>query len=589
MIKTITILTILLFPHNGITQRNFHIEDVSQADSLYNKGNAEGAIQLYQTILKDQNPSDSVYAMISERIGDIQRSLNLFKEAYQNYIFAIEKQTEAKRLCVLNMKAGSVCGVLEQYDQSVFHFNTSLNLANITSDQLLISQTYNNLGLTFLNLNDFVKAKQYLLKSYQKRLLLDTPPFRMAIILNNLGLVYEKTGLNDSAYLYYKESYKIRTVHQTSDEDIAQSLQNIGYIKQLEGEPDSAYWYYNSAKKLIEGKVFPGLSNKVYGNLMEYFWDRKKYDSVRFYLDKFSAVDKDYYDEVTGKEVINLNTKYRVAQKDKQIDSMGSRLADMIGQRNLLVFGTILLLISSILLFMYLNQRQKSIRNLSQKNEEILHQKINEILRDEELKSINAMLAGQENERKRIAEDLHDRLGSKLAAVKLHFESIAHQADDHSLSKKLSNLIDEAVTDVRAIAHNMLSGVLDKFGLVAALKDLTETINLSDKLSVKFISHGIDDRFSGELELNLYRIIQELLANVLKHSEATEVIIQLNKFDDELVMTVEDNGIGFNVKEVKEGVGLKNIASRVDKIGGRIHIDSGLKNGTSITIEIDLI
>lgn len=575
----------VILPFFGIAASSSTERILHKADSLKAIGEFNQALELYLSLV-DQT-KDSIRAVVHQNLGDIYRRTNQFKEAYENYINAIKLTPDNKTIASLNMKAGSVCGLLEQIEQALFHFNKALKISLEEKDDLLISQSYNNLGLAYLKVLNYQKAKPLLISSYLIRSKLNVSPLKMSFVTTNLGLIYEKLNNVDSANYYYQLSYKLIKSSYAEDYYLAQALQNLGYIKQLKKENDSAYWYYNQARMKIEGELYPGLSQKIYGNLFEYFWSVKAYDSVKLYLDKFAEVEKDLYDEVTGKEILDLNTKYQVSEKNRQIDRMGEENEQIAGQRNLLIAGTLFLLVTFTLLVLYLKQRQNSIRALAAKNEKILHQKINEVLKDEEIKSINAMLEGQETERKRIAEDLHDRLGSKLAAVKLHFESIEELSKNSNTGGKLSVLIDEAVSDVRAIAHNMLSGVLDKFGLVAALNDLTETINLSGKLEVRFISHGIDDRLPGELELNLYRIIQELLANVLKHSKANEVDIQLNKFNDELVVTVEDNGVGFEIDKHKKGVGLKNISSRVNKIGGMLNIDSVPGRGTSVTIEIN--
>ncbi|MEL6562282.1 MAG: tetratricopeptide repeat protein, partial [Bacteroidota bacterium] len=534
----------MIVPFFGIAAGSSTERILSKADSLKSVGEPNQALELYLSLVNQTK--DTTRAYIHQNVGDIYRNTNQFKEAYENYINAIKLTRENKVKASLNMKAGSVCGLLEQIDQALFHFNKALTISLEEEDDLLISQSYNNLGLAYLKILDYQKAKSLLIRSYVIRSKLNVTPFKMSFVSTNLGLIYEKLGDIDSANYYYQLSYKLIKSSKTDDYYLAQALQNLGYIKQLNRENDSAYWYYSEACKKVEGELYPGLSQKIYGNLFEYFWSVKEYDSVKLYLDKFTEVEKDLYDEVTGKEILDLNTRYQVSEKDLQIDQMGEENEQIASQRNLLIAGTFFLIVTFTLLILYLKQRQNSIRALAAQNEKILHQKIDEVLKDEEIKSINAMLEGQENERKRIAEDLHDRLGSKLAAVKLHFESIEELAKNSNTGGKLSVLIDEAVSDVRAIAHNMLSGVLDKFGLVAALNDLAETINSSGKLEVRFISHGIDNRLPGELELNLYRIIQELLANVLKHSKANEVDIQLNKFNDELVVTVEDNGVGFD-------------------------------------------
>lgn len=248
-----------------------------------------------------------------------------------------------------------------------------------------------------------------------------------------------------------------------------------------------------------------------------------------------------------------------------------------------LVMGTLamVLVVLVVILFAFLFQRKLL-------NKQKAFREIETLLQQQEMKSAYAILEAQEQERKRIAEDLHDRLGSRLAAVKLHFHAFKKNEDGNTgFFSKGSELLDGAVDEVREISHNMLSGVLSKFGLVAALEDLCNTLESSKQLSVSLHAHHLDARLDMQIELNIYRIIQELVSNILKHSGATEIIIQLNRYESELIVTVEDNGAGFdNAIQRKRGIGLQNIDSRVQSLKGRWHIDSGKGQGTIVTIEI---
>ncbi|RYD86549.1 MAG: sensor histidine kinase, partial [Sphingobacteriales bacterium] len=231
-----------------------------------------------------------------------------------------------------------------------------------------------------------------------------------------------------------------------------------------------------------------------------------------------------------------------------------------------------------------MRQRQKAIALLAAKNEELNRNRIQELLRDQELVSIHSMLQGQETERKRIAQDLHDRLGSLLATVKLHFQ-MAKTDEQRELA---SSLMDEACQEVRQIAHNMVSGVLMKFGLVAALNDLSNAITSSGKVHMQTIAHGLNSRLPGNSEIEIYRIVQELVSNALKHAGAKEITVLLNKTGPTLNLIVEDDGKGFMPAKAKNkgGMGLKGVQSRVQQLQGELSIDSSPGRGTTVLIEI---
>lgn len=248
-----------------------------------------------------------------------------------------------------------------------------------------------------------------------------------------------------------------------------------------------------------------------------------------------------------------------------------------------------LLVIISILFFVILKFRKEK------REKEIVTQKNIELLKKQELKSIKAMIDGQEKERKRIAQDLHDRLGSMLSMVKLHYKSVEDSLDklkqeNKNQYEKASMLLDEACDAVREIAHEMISGVLTKFGLTAALEELKETIESSNTLEVELITYGLDDRLENKMEMEVYGIIQELIHNVIKHAKAKELSIQLLKKEEKLQVIVEDDGIGFDIfnTDQNDGMGLKSVYSRVDDLFGEIAIDSGKGKGTTITIQIPL-
>ena len=201
------------------------------------------------------------------------------------------------------------------------------------------------------------------------------------------------------------------------------------------------------------------------------------------------------------------------------------------------------------------------------------------------------MITGQEEERKRIAKDLHDGLGGLLATVKLQFGALQKEMQKISelnVYKKTNNLIDDACVEVRKIAHNMMPDALMKLGLYDAVKDMAENINENNKINIRVNNIGFEKRLDETKEVMLYRIIQELLNNILKHAEAKNIIIQFSQHENELTLTVEDDGKGFDVETAinKGGLGLKSIRSRVDYLKGKLEVDSEMGVGSTTTVRV---
>ncbi|MBN1599303.1 MAG: hypothetical protein JW894_13495 [Bacteroidales bacterium] len=216
---------------------------------------------------------------------------------------------------------------------------------------------------------------------------------------------------------------------------------------------------------------------------------------------------------------------------------------------------------------------------------------------DNEAESIQYVLEGQENERRRLAKEIHDGIGPLLSAVKLNIESLSEAIEKTepkatTTLENITEIIDSISNDLRSISHDLMPRLLDKFGLNSAFENLCTQINASGKAEIHFISNmeaGV--RFDKFVELNLYRIGQELLHNTLKHSSASEIHFQLIRHKESLVLMIEDNGRGFDTSELENddfGIGLKNIDTRARALRGDVIIDSKIGRGTSITVEIPL-
>ncbi len=201
-----------------------------------------------------------------------------------------------------------------------------------------------------------------------------------------------------------------------------------------------------------------------------------------------------------------------------------------------------------------------------------------------------AVLEAEERERIRIARDLHDGVGQTLAAARMTLGNYVSQKKIESSEMQNSlDLLEDSIKEIREISHNMMPSSLTKFGLSSALKQFTNKINALGKIEIELQIIGFKERFDEKIELVLYRIIQEIISNIIKHAEAKKVNIELVRHDQELILIVEDNGCGFDTANTENhGIGLKNIATRVEYLNGNINFDSSIGKGTSVVIEIPL-
>jgi signal transduction histidine kinase len=203
------------------------------------------------------------------------------------------------------------------------------------------------------------------------------------------------------------------------------------------------------------------------------------------------------------------------------------------------------------------------------------------LLSNQESEIYASILEGQERERERIAQDLHDRLGGTLAALKLSLRKPQYKIEEGDLS-----IIDNAVNEVRSIAHNLSTGLVHKYGLNEAVNQLFRTLENSKGIKFSLYLHPDIGTLGQTMGIELYRIVQELVSNTLKHSKADEVSLQTNFTEGIFNLIYEDNGVGFDPKELKGGIGLENVKGRAERIGGELNIDAAKGRGSIFIVEL---
>ncbi len=285
-----------------------------------------------------------------------------------------------------------------------------------------------------------------------------------------------------------------------------------------------------------------------------------------------------------------LETQYETAQKEQQIITQQLRIRqknDLIGA---LAAGAFLLMTLAALAWALLRNRRK----IHAQEIQIQQQKIKELEQEQQIGFAGAVMQGQENERSRLARDLHDGLGGMLSGIKQALfalkENPALPDNSSAALGQVTADLDNSIAELRHIARNMMPEALVRFGLKDALEDYCDHLRQGGSLQIHFQAFGLEERLPQETEVVLFRIAQELLNNVVRHADASSVLLQLLRDGQRFSLTVEDNGKGFDTRNMEQvqGIGWVNIRSRVNYLGGALDVRSAPGEGCSVHIEIEL-
>lgn len=442
----------------------------------------------------------------------------------------------------------------------------------------------NNFSSLYSVQNDSIKEFSYIQKAFNlSRSYGKTNKKTQETIFFNYGKMLEKTGKPAEGILYKEKAlalaqengafYAARTALGVGESylaaqkwEAAQKCQNI--IQQYAENSHSLRAYMDAC--WLQSQIEAGL-----GKYKNAYFQHIRYKK---YGDSLLSTEK-------SKAVAQLERQFEGAKKDKII--LQNQLT--IVQQKQGIWAALLGIFMLISLVFFIWQYYRT--NKKQHEQAILN-----IQQNQEIKTMKALITGEENERSRIAKELHDSVGGLLSTVRLHFDALKNRTDELRENQDYEyalSLLDESSQYIRQISHNLMPEILTRYNLIKALQTYTENISRSKILSVDFQYFGIEEaeRFSPHFELMVYRIVQELLSNIMKHAAASEAFLQLNRNDNILSITIEDNGKGFNSKNMENeqaGMGLEGIKNKINYIGGQIDIHSQNGVGTSIFIQLTL-
>ncbi|MCE7995101.1 MAG: tetratricopeptide repeat protein [Roseivirga sp.] len=548
-----------------------------------------------QTYANSKNPKNYATALttLANTFGDMAEfDSSVF---YHQKSLAINRENGFQSgiaLSLLNL--GNLHWQMKNPELSLEYSRESLQIYESLGWSSSIAKVLTNLGNAFFDLDAFDEAERVHTRSLKIRQSNPQLEKYLPLNYNNLGNIAFAREDWKKARQFHTQAYELRKEEESNLTYLSEI--NLGNVERMTGNYSQATDYYENSLAKIEQL---GLQHRHPEVLL---WLSASHGYLRNtalateYLNRYNKLSFEIDLKISNAN--NLERRLKAERSSRILEQNEAEKQQAINDKQNTVIYSLIAGIFLIILLFFTIFRISQLRNknlASKQLESLQKERIQQLIKEKELEAINAMVEGQENERLRIARDLHDRLGGTLSIVKMHFKSVEESIEDLkdkniSQYKEANNLLDEACDEVRKIAHDMASGVLMKFGLVAALNALKETVETAGQLKMNLIDIGLEERLSYNYEINVYRIIQELLTNTLKHAKATEMSVQLFRKESSLSIVVEDNGQGFEPEnqDSAKGIGLKNIEGRVYKFDGEVNIDSGKGAGTTITIDLPL-
>lgn len=469
--------------------------------------------------------------------------------------------------------------VLGEYNYALKTFRQAEAIASHKNDSEILGMLYLNIGDVYFRLKNYKDAEVY----YNKVLSVSEKKYPGLYMggIDGMATIYEINKDYDKALEYAHKALEIsKTIRFDAYSDIGVNAilgsvyhQRKDYVK---AQPILQQAFNRAAainnKELIE-TIEPSLA-KTYAGLGQY---KNAYDHILHYSEL-----KDSLFKQEKSRALEIFMNAQLAEKDKAVLEQKlfiERQQSQLQRKNIWIWVAIVgfIILAFVIMVLRRNYRHK---------QAIQQSRISQLQQSQEINQLKAQVRGEEQERQRIAHELHDNIASQLWAIKLNMENL--NMDDGKRTYVLHQLTD-AARDVRKTAHNLMPDLLLEEGLATAIASVCEKTRLNTGLDVDFQEYGVVPRLDKEIELSIYRMVQELIQNVLKHAaEATALLVQLSCADMMLNITVEDNGRVPKENINKEGVGLQQIKKRVAALKGHFDLQIVQGKGTTAYLEFDL-
>lgn len=529
-----------------------HFGYKNAADIYMNKGWFPEALELTFKILEINEKSGDTLLMVESitTLGLLHYNLKNYPEA----LFWQQKALETLDTLEHDSYRGLIYGRMgiafdeqEVYDSAFYYNNLALEYFSKAGDQHSVSQWKSNLANSHIKLGNYSEAEKLLSEALTDELYDD----KKAIIKTNLANVYTKT-----------HRYRLAEALLESAHNYAVQFHQMEFLAQV--------WYRKHELSDAQGNTADALKYfRNYAHLRDSILNIAKTEQLAQMLARYEMEEKE-------KELLfEKAEKNRIEKERVQAELSAGRIQKWIW--GISFFS--LLIIFHILLYM-LRLKRKA---LQEKQLAII---------EEQEKGFSAIMNAQEEERKRVAKDLHDGIGQQISALSLNFQVLTAKIAGIAPSmiaevEKIKRLIHNTSQDVREVSHQMMPRALTEFGLIDALEDMIDLCFADTAIECTFSHQNMEERLPQFIEIGLYRVCQELLSNIIKHAQAQKVEINLYRTESWCMLVVSDDGKGIDRRKSK-GLGITSINTRVTAMKGTFRLSSVRGKGTTAIIKIKL-
>ncbi len=560
---------------------------LSQYDSaMVYYGKALEAVERMRSLpekYKEQDIDDN-FSSIYGQIGNLYNIQGNYHEAIEYYIKALaifEKYRWIESTLYAYGNIGEMYHSMGNWKQAEINLLKADSLAYLTGDSLMIAASKWGLGSLYVSTKKYGEALKNAEIAYGYYFSHPEEGDSKASILNLLAEIY-LDGYNKEGQA---EEYADQALALANEFDIPRqksiSLRILSSIYLKRGEWRRAEQAALEALATDETEAANRLS--LYNILAKAYAYQGNAAKSAEYFDKHDKLQSSWSGKNYQSAIREMEVKYETEKKETRIATLEEEKRMMTW---LSIAGSTMLLLALTTFFLLWRWSIQK-RRLTEKQRQLAEQQVRQLEQEKQLVATQSLLDGETQERTRLARDLHDGLGSILAAAKYNLVDIKkvsalEEADKQCYNKAVS-LLDDSMREMRRVAHHLMPESLSQYGLKQSVADFCNSLPC-----VKFTYYGSETRFDPKMESMVYRTIHELVNNALKHAEASHILVQIVRDADSITCTVQDDGCGFDPSAVSKGMGLPNIRTRVAAYSGNLMIDSKKGVGTEITIELKI-
>lgn len=560
---------------------------------FYLQNNAPKAEAYFMRSLAESKAAKNfkITVMSLNQLGLIEADRGHYNNSLKYYLKGLDvaqKKELDKNLCAILINIGSLYEYQKDTVKALDYYLQAEKKASKNQYPDMLLSAYGSIAIVKRK-TDIQYALKYYKKAYQIACQLNDKYEQFNTLINlSYGYLSLNSALGDQqAYKSLKKAEQI-ALELNNSEHLFYVYFNLGAYHFNRKQYAFAVNYYQKALGFSESKITPDQKLNLFKALSEVYVKTNDYArALRFekrhnnLKDSLFSIEKskNFNEIITRYEVEKKNLTIKLLSKEKQIEKKQKLLA--------IILSLLLIVPLGLLLWIYRN-RVKAQKLIREKENKIFEQQRIQLIKDREIKHITGILEGQDQERNRVAREIHDGVSGKLAGLKLQLSQINSRIENENIQSIILG-IGDLFQELRAISHNLSQNHLIDQNLETVLTDVFSEYKGRNEFQIEwhiYPEHSLD-MIDTSVKHHLYRIIQELLSNISKHAQAKQVIIGITRHEKHLNLMIEDDGVGFE-KNKKPGIGLKNIQERLELIHGTMTLESNLGKGSIVVIDIPI-